>query len=113
MPQLDFFNILSQLEYTIIFFTSLYLFVVFFVVPTILSIFQIRSFYISFSTQIFNSFLESLPVAYTLIFEIFSDLDFSLNEDSLDEDNLEVFNSMLILISLHDFLENEDIFLTV
>jgi hypothetical protein len=112
MPQLDFFNILSQLEYTIIFFLFFYLFVVFFVVPTILSIFQIRAFYISFSTQIFNSFLETLPISYILAYEIFSDLEFSFSEVSLEEYNLETFNSALILIFLEEFLKNDEISLT-
>jgi hypothetical protein len=56
MPQLDFFNILSQLEYGIIFFMFFYFFNIFFVIPTIITIFQLRTIFFGFPIQLFNFF---------------------------------------------------------
>jgi hypothetical protein len=56
MPQLDFFNILSQIEYGIIFFIFFYFFNLFFVIPTIITIFQLRTIFFNFPMQLFNSF---------------------------------------------------------
>lgn len=65
MPQLDFFNILSQIEYSIIVFFFFYIFNIFFVIPTILSIFQLRTIFFNFPFQIIN-FVSTFTNSYFL-----------------------------------------------
>lgn len=64
MPQLDFFNILSQIEYSIIVFFFFYIFNIFFVIPTILSIFQLRTIFFNFPFQIIN-FVSTFTNSYS------------------------------------------------
>ena len=65
MPQLDFFNILSQIEYSIIVFFFFYIFNIFFVIPTILSIFQLRTIFFNFPFQIIN-FVSNFTNSYSV-----------------------------------------------
>jgi hypothetical protein len=96
MPQLDFFNVLSQLESTVLFFLFFYFFTVFFVVPTILTIFNLRLAFITISTQLFNSFFVIL-FSNLFFFSSFSlELKNSVEEDFQIFAQFVAFNSLLI-----------------
>lgn len=87
MPQLDFFNILSQLEFGLLIFISFYFFSIFFVIPTILAIFSVRSYLKAFPLQLFNSYSLVTFTTINFYFENFSVLshEYIFNNDLYTE----------------------------
>lgn len=74
MPQLDFYNILAQIEFGLFSFIFFYLFSVFFVIPTILAVFSVRAYLKSFPLQLFNSYSFVTFSIVNNYFESFSNL---------------------------------------
>ncbi len=99
MPQLDFFNVLSQLESSLIFFIFFYLFTIFFVIPTILTIFNLRLSFLLVSSQLFNSFFFLIVSYFEIALILVEDCKTVSMSDISHYNQFKFFNNQLFYYS--------------
>ena len=113
MPQLDFFNILAQIEYSVIVFFFLYLFNVFFVIPTVLTIFQLRTIFFNFPFQIINFLSATTSYFFSVNTEILKTNVSSVNELVPNLFLIQKFNDDLLFYLNEDYENFNDLFYLV